>query len=98
MRDVGDSQRGAPWICLLIPLGQSHQNLLPAKAKGSVLIYTHLLPGAANLMHFYENVLDRSSWMRAAAAAVTCSIFAVLLGKLEQMTSSYFDVCRLKAS
>lgn len=67
LRDVGDSQRGAPQICLLRSLGQSHQNLLPAKAKGSMLIYTHLLPGAANLMHLYENVLrweqlDENGW------------------------------------
>lgn len=63
-----------------------------------MLIYTHLLPGAANLMRFYENVLDGSSWMRTADAVVTCSVVAVLLGKLEQMTSSYFNTCRLKAS
>lgn len=75
LRGVGDSQRGAPRICLLRSLGQSHQNLLPAKAKGSVLIYTHLLPGAANLMHFYT--LDGSSWMRTAVVVVTCRGFAV---------------------
>lgn len=63
-----------------------------------MLIYTHLLPGAANLMHFYENALDGSSWMRTAVAVVTCSVVAVLLGKLEQMTSSYFNTCSLKAS
>lgn len=63
-----------------------------------MLIYTHLLPGAANLMHLYENVLDGSSWMRTADAVVTCSLFVGLLGKLEQMTSSYFDTCILKAS
>lgn len=98
LRGVGDSQRGAPRICLLRSLGQSHQNLLPAKAKGSVLIYTHLLPGAANLIRFYKNVLDGSSWMRTAVVVVTCRGFAVVLGKLEQMTSSYFNACRLKAS
>lgn len=53
-----------------------------------MLIYTHLLPGTANLKHFYENVLDRNSWMRMAVAVVTCSVFVVLLEKLEQMTSS----------
>lgn len=56
-----------------------------------MLIYTHLLPGAANLMHHYENVLDGSSWMRTADAVVTCSLFVGLLGKLEQMTSNYFN-------
>lgn len=77
LRGVGDSQRGAPRICLLRSLGQSHQNLLPAKAKGSVLIYTNLLPGAANLMRFYENVLDGSSWMRTDVVVVTCRGFVV---------------------
>lgn len=47
-----------------------------------MLIYTHLLPGAASLMHFYENVLDGSSWMRTAVAVVTCRVLAVLLGKI----------------